>query len=795
MKFLAAAVFLLLGAGLVFGQGAGRVTGTIRYDGKALGGATVMLGSGGTFASVPTTMSDAEGRFAFENVRPGSYTVLAYLNIDSEVLRSQGVSYIERTSVIDLADGASQTVDLDLVATDIRSDIGIRELVTISADASQPIEQVSKSVNVIEAQEMRDRADFTLIDTVRTIPGFRVQQLGGFGRTASIKSRGLRNSDTAVLIDGVRFRDPGSITGDATPFLSDLTLTSVSRIEVLRGSGSSLYGTNAVGGTIDFQTPTARPGVHGQVSGAAGGLGLGRFRGNISYGDPNSKFGVNAALSRTAYTKGIDGEDNAGNTNFQSRFDYKPFSKTDLSARFFISDANVRLNVSPDTFGILPPAGTIIDANEGINFLADQNDPDAIQGARFFSGQFSATHAISSRFVIGGYYQALVTKRTNTDGELGPGFQSAFTSSFGGTIQTANVHGTWTPNAANTFTGGYEFESERFRNAGSTPSGLDDFWTRASQRSNTLYAQHRLQFLDGDLQFAGGVRAQWFSLGTPEFSEPDGPYADASLVDPAAAYTFDGSASYFISKTGTKLRTHVGNGYRVPSLYERFGTFFFFGSFSRQGNPELKPERSLSIDAGIDQYLAGQKVKLSATFFYTKVKDEITYLPTSDFTAPVYFNFDRHFSRGIETSVDIKPTKSTDLFASYTFTNSDIRNFRRPLVGDPVSTDRGVFGVPGHQFTLVATQRFDRFWVSFDFLATSSYLAPVFSSETFSQHVYRFEGNRRADLTAGYTFLLNDDKFSLRVFGTIENLFDNEYFENGFRTPGINGRAGVSFAF
>ncbi len=141
----------------------------------------------------------------------------------------------------------------------------IRETVTVSADASQPLEEVSKTVNVIAGQEMRDRADITLVDSLRTIPGFRVQQLGGFGRTASIKSRGLRNQDTAILIDGMRFRDAASITGDASAFLSDLTLTSVSKIEVLRGPGSSLYGTNAIGGTVDFQTPVPQSGWHGQV--------------------------------------------------------------------------------------------------------------------------------------------------------------------------------------------------------------------------------------------------------------------------------------------------------------------------------------------------------------------------------------------------------------------------------------------------------------------------------------------------------------------------------------------------
>src|SRR5206468_10280152 len=136
------------------------------------------------------------------------------------------------------------------------------------------------------------RADFSLVEALQTIPGFRVQQLGGFGRTASIKTRGLRNQDTAVLIDGIRFRDASAITGDASPFLSDFTLTSVDRVEVLRGSGSSLYGTNAIGGVVDFETPTAKSGTHAQIGSAAGGLGVGRFRGVPSRGPKDGRFGL-----------------------------------------------------------------------------------------------------------------------------------------------------------------------------------------------------------------------------------------------------------------------------------------------------------------------------------------------------------------------------------------------------------------------------------------------------------------------------------------------------------------------
>ncbi|NJM52084.1 MAG: TonB-dependent receptor [Blastocatellia bacterium] len=85
--------------------------------------------------------------------------------------------------------------------------------------------------------------------------------------------------------------------------------------------------------------------------------------------------------------------------------------------------------------------------------------------------------------------------------------------------------------------------------------------------------------------------------------------------------------------------------------------------------------------------------------------------------------------------------------------------------------------------------------MNLDFVATSDYLAPIFSNSTFSTYVYRFSGNRKADLTAGYTFKVNNEKLNLRLFGTVENLFDYEYFENGFRTFGRTGRVGLSFGF
>ena len=137
---------------------------------------------------------------------------------------------------------------------------------------------------------------------------------------------------------------------------------------------------------------------------------------------------------------------------------------------------------------------------------------------------------------------------------------------------------------------------------------------------------------------------------------------------------------------------------------------------------------------------------------------------------------------------DAAPTSRTDLSVAYTYTNADER---RPIVGDVIRS----FGIPDHQFSLVATERLGRaVQVTFDLVASSDYLAPVFDPQTFTSRAYRFDGIVKADLAAGYTLSLSDTK-SLRFYGKVDNMFDREYYESGFRTPGAVGVGGVQFQF
>lgn len=783
MKHISTALLLLFFSCAVSGQTAS-VSGMVTdRDGSAPNDSTVRLSDFRT-GLVSQASPDTAGRYVFSGLEAGRYILVA---VSGNGDRSE-------PALVELEDGEASVADLRL-----RSAPSITETVdvNISAGTSQPVAEVAKSVDVISLSEIDARGDVSLVDTLRSVPGFRVQQLGGYGRTASIKTRGLRNQDTAVLIDGMRFRDPSSITGDASAFLSDLPMFGAERIEVLRGSGSSVYGTNALGGVVDIRTSEPGAGLNGSFDGSAGGLGYKAIRGGLSAG--TSRFGFAATAARTIFSEGIDGEDDAENNGLQARIDFRPSAGTSVSGRFLVTDTSVRLNNGPDTIGII--TAPVIEADPGVNFLPDQNDPDSVQRSNILLGRVSLTHAFGPKLLFDASYQSLATKRLNENGELGPGFQpfgGTQTSTFKGRIDTLSARLNWTPSVSRLFVFGYEFEREDFENEGLGPFASDSFFTDAGQKSSTFYVQHLTGFLQGRLQLSGGARFQAFSVEDPVFSITNAPYQNLSIENPPGSFTLDGSASYLFRSTGTKLRAHVGNGYRVPSLYERLGTFYssFSGDFTALGDPGLKPERSYAFDAGIEQDL-GSRAVASATYFYTKLTDIIGFgFPVPDIGSTVrpfggYRNEEGGLARGVEIGVRARPADSTYLFASYTHTNSDQKS--------PQVAGSGVvetLGIPADQFSLVVTQTvLERLTLSFDLLVSGSYLAPIFSNQSFTTVLYRFDGNRRGDFSAVYEVPVFGERARLKLRGAVQNLFDFEYFENGFRTEGRTARAGVGIQF
>jgi outer membrane receptor protein involved in Fe transport len=317
-----------------------------------------------------------------------------------------------------------------------------------------------------------------------------------------------------------------------------------------------------------------------------------------------------------------------------------------------------------------------------------------------------------------------------------------------------------------------------------------------TQKSQSTFAQDQAQFFGGRLQLSGAFRAQLFALDAPLFTPlASAPYQKSSFAAPPPAYTGDSSAAYFFRKAGTKLRAHAGRGYRAPSLFERFGAGFdpVYG-YSVYGDPRLQPEHSTSIDAGVDQSLAGGRVTASASYFYTWVQNVINF-DTSGLINPAtdpygryigYLNSKGGISRGVEASVTIAPTRTLRVLSAYTYVNAIER---APIVGDVLQT----FVVPRNQFALQVTeQATKRLLLSFDTMASSSYLTPVYGD--FVTQTYRFGGIHKVNLGASYRIPLKEFQI-LRLFVRANNVFDQTYFENGFQTAGRTLLGGLQYEF
>jgi len=232
----------------------GSVAGTVRdSSGAVVVAADVTLVTAQQTAS-RSTRTGADGRFSFENVPAGRYVLL--------------VSYagfsIQRTSVTVQADAPS-TADVTLHPTPIESEV----TVTATGGVVRDVQAVTQPVNVIGSQAILERAKAVVAQAVLEEPG--VNLLRTSPTMGGIYIRGLTGNKVNVFVDGVRYSNSAQ-RGGVNTFLDLIDPTTLQTIEVLRGPNSAQYGSDALGGSVQFLTilPGLAPSGAPVWSGSAG---------------------------------------------------------------------------------------------------------------------------------------------------------------------------------------------------------------------------------------------------------------------------------------------------------------------------------------------------------------------------------------------------------------------------------------------------------------------------------------------------------------------------------------------
>ncbi|MFS8085391.1 MAG: TonB-dependent receptor plug domain-containing protein, partial [Acidobacteriota bacterium] len=378
LRGLTALVFTLALSVCAFAQTGSSITGRVtdQHD-AAVAGAEVRLRSRSGAQSFAIT--DDSGAYSFRSVATGVYVL--------EVSKTGFASFT--SNELNVARGQSLTNDVKLSVE------AVSESVVVTATGTpQRIDEISKAVSVLDDQSIEARRELTLPESLRGTPGIRVQQQGSIGALTSVRLRGLRNFDTAVLLDGLRVRDASDINGSAVVVIPDLLPADLDRVEVLRGSGSSIYGTNAIGGVINLVPRTGAGPSHFEFGFDGGGLAL--FRERIrGAGGIGQRAGYSFGLTRLDVRRGVDGNDEYGNTVGVGRFQFNLTPRVMISANFYGTIANGRINDSPFALPAAFTAGAYPTAVEGVTFHSDINNPDEGRRNRVLVGSVRLSQTVN----------------------------------------------------------------------------------------------------------------------------------------------------------------------------------------------------------------------------------------------------------------------------------------------------------------------------------------------------------------------------------------------------------------
>ena len=244
---------------------AGRLTVTVVDTSGVVPGATVSARVAGSDEGV-RVVTDGEGRAVFASLAAGAYDIKAEF---------PGFADTERRGVA-VRDGGDDTLELAMTLVQFSSEV----TVSTASRREQLLQDVAEPTVLIDRGQIADTGARTAKDLLVEQSGAGVQVQAGGGQ-GHVSINGIPNSGVLVLIDGRRYLGKDA---NGSLNLEDLTLSGVDRIEVVKGASSALYGSDALGGVINFITRRSTvPGVYASTTLSGGSYGDLRGSGNLGW--------------------------------------------------------------------------------------------------------------------------------------------------------------------------------------------------------------------------------------------------------------------------------------------------------------------------------------------------------------------------------------------------------------------------------------------------------------------------------------------------------------------------------
>jgi vitamin B12 transporter len=613
------------------------------------------------------------------------------------------------------------------------------EVVVTATRLETPAREVASSVTVISAEDLsRLRRNFVL-EALQEVAGLSLLQNGGQGGAASVFLRGANSEHTLVLLDGVALNDP--INPSRSADLAHLETVNVERLEVLRGPQSPLYGSDAIGGVINIITRKGEGKPRWTLTGAGGSYGTMTGQAAVS----GSSRGLDYSFGISRYeTRGISSAGSAytGNTEKDG------YTNLTLSGRIGF---RLRDNLEISLIGRAVRAKTDIDNFGG----PSGDDPNNSQDYRseFFRTEFRSL-LLKNRWEQKLGFAVVHSRRDhrNLQDEFHP--LESETGFFESRLFKMDWQNNFFVHPANTLTLGLEFESETGESEylSEGPWGpYGSIFPRQKAKTVGFYVQDYLRL--ADRAFAAlGVRFDHHSQA-------------------GDAVTYRLAPAYIVPASRTKFRASWGTGFKSPSLYQLFAPGTHFGPI---GNPDLKPERVAGWEAGVEQPLLGDRLRLSAAYFDNTFRNLIDFDVSRG-----YINIGRAETKGVEVEFEARPQDGVSFIASYT-------RLRARDLTDGTDLPRR----PKHKwFALVSYTFLTKWTASFSFEHTGERMDFDYSAwlaRPVTLPAY-------ALLNAVISYQLRP---GLEAFCRLDNILNEKYeMIYGYGTPGLSLQGGVKLSF
>jgi outer membrane cobalamin receptor len=520
-------------------------------------------------------------------------------------------------------------------------------VVVSAGGAPVALEEAGVAAEIFTAQDLEVRQYAPVSDVLRDVAGLNVVQTGSGGGLISVFSRGGDSKAGLVLLDGVPLTAPGG----ELDYVS-LTTPGIERIEVVRGPESALFGAEASSGVIQMFTKqgdpeTAKP--HGTLAydrgsfssdhwsaGLDGGLGgkldyaliadqyrtTGEFPNNAfrnTTGTANVGFHFSDKTSLRAIYRMWDSYTGTPGQTYYNLFD--------LHADQLARDSALTVRVD-DTRGQRYTQHAYVSYHRNRTRSIDTNLDSDTAAALVTTVPASGPGTFDRTYLV-----RLVPPSTTT---ADPGTTLVTSSTFpfpydslSLTSRTSGAYEGIVTHRGGAFVAGYEFE----RQAGL----ISTFDVDRQNHGISLFDQYAV---GRNIFLSGGARIEHSSIF-------------GSRIAPRGAVSFR-------LPTDTYFRVSLSRGILEPTLVASFAREQYY-----MGNPNLRPEKTDSFEAGLLREWFGRRLRTEASYFRNRYQDLIEY--DSSVFPGTFENINRAWSRGLELTTSIRLREAVSLRGGYTY--------------------------------------------------------------------------------------------------------------------------------